>query len=251
MIAQQYNLDTIANNLANVNTNGFKAQRAEFQDLMYQTWRASGASNGGASGNPEAMQLGLGVRFSGSTMNNGQGALQATGNPLEIAIQGDGFFQVTLPSGTTAYTRDGAFKRDANGLLVTSDGYALEPNITVPAGATQISVSPSGEVTAIKLGESAPTTLGTIQLATFANPAGLTRMGQNLYTAGGASGQASVGNPGQNGSGSLAAGYVEGSNVQLVEEMVHMITAQRAYEINSKAIQTADDMLNVANQLKR
>ena len=251
MRAQQSNLDVIANNLANVNTTGFKGQRAEFQDLMYQTWRASGASNGTGASSPGALQIGLGAKFSASSMDNTQGALQSTGNPLDVAVQGDGFFQVLLPNGSTAYTRDGSFKRDSEGLMVTSDGYHVQPEITIPNGSTQISISANGDVTAVKPGDSAPTTLGTIQLATFPNPAGLTRIGQNLFIQGGASGAPTVGAPGTNGSGTLASSYVEGSNVQIVEEMVKMISAQRAYEINSKAIQTADDMLNVANQLKR
>lgn len=251
MVAQQYNLDVIANNLANVNTNGYKGQRAQFQDLMYQTWRASGASNGGRTAAPEALQIGLGAKFASSTLLNAQGALQSTGAPLDLAIQGDGFFKVTLADGSAAYTRDGSFKRDSAGLVVTSDGYKLDPEITIPVGATQVSVSASGDISAILPGNSVPVSLGTITLSSFPNPAGLTRLGQNLYQEGGASGPATPGNPGTNGLGQIASGYLEGSNVQVVEEMVHMISAQRAYEINSKAIQTADDMLNVANQLKR
>lgn len=251
MIAQQTNLDIIANNLANVNTNGFKGHRASFQDLMYQTWRASGASNGSSVASPEALQVGLGTKFSSSAIDNSQGALGATGNPLDLAVQGEGFFQVLLPNGTTAYTRDGSFKRDSDGLMVTADGYHLQPEITIPAGATQLSISANGDVTAIKPGDSAPSTLGSITLATFPNVAGLSKIGQNLYAQGGASGSPTVGAPGAQGSGTLASGYLEGSNVQIVSEMVKMITAQRAYEINSKAIQTADEMLNTANQLKR
>ena len=241
MIAQQMNLDTIANNLANINTTGFKGQRAEFQDLMYQTFQ-------GANG---ATQVGLGSAFTATASNWSQGAFQNTGNPLDLAINGGGFFQVQKPDGTVAYTRDGALKRDLNGLLVTSDGYPLEPPITVPANATQIIVSPEGKVSAMIPGTNEPQEVGTIQLATFANPAGLNRVGQNLFLATAASGDATVANPGAEGAGELKAGFLEGSNVQVVEEMVKMIMAQRAYEINSKAIQTSDEMLSNLNNLKR
>lgn len=251
MMAQQNNLDTISNNLANVNTNGFKSQRAEFQDIVYQTVIASGTNNGNNATNPTAVQIGLGSKFAANSSNFTQGPLLATGNPLDVAIQGDGFFQIQRPDGTTAYTRDGAFKRDANGTLVTNDGYHVLPEITIPSGATAVSVSANGTVSALVPGSTDPQTVGQIQLATFVNPSGLTRLGQSLYAAGGASGSPVVVNPGDSNSGTLQSGYVEGSNVQVVDEMVHMITAQRAYEINSKAIQTADDMLNVVNSLKR
>jgi len=251
MVAQQYNLDIIANNLANVNTNGFKQQRAEFQDLMYQTFRASGATVGGSAKTPESSQVGLGVKFVGNATNLAQGPLQATGNPLDISINGEGFFAVERPDGTTAYTRDGSLKRDATGLLVNSDGLPLQPNITIPSSATAITVSSTGTVSAIIAGQNEPQELGTIQLTTFANPSGLTRVGQNLYLAGGASGDAQTANPGENGAGLLSSGFIEGSNVQIVEEMVRMILAQRAYEINSKGIQTADEMLGTLNNIKR
>lgn len=251
MVAQQYNLDTISNNLANINTTAFKAQRAEFQDLMYQTFKSSGIATGATTTQPGPVQVGLGAAFSATASNFGPGPLQATGNPLDIAINGEGFFQVQKPDGTTAYTRDGSFKRDANGLMVTSDGYPIIPEITIPASATAIDVSDNGTINAIVPPDGEPQNLGQLQIATFSNPAGLTRSGQNLYTAGGASGAATVGNPGENGAGMLRSQYLEGSNVQVVEEMVRMITAQRAYEINSKAIQTADDMLGVLNGLKR
>lgn len=251
MVAQQYNLDVIANNLANVNTNGFKQQRAEFQDLMYQTYRASGASVGGNVKTPESSQVGLGVRFVGNATNLSQGPLQATSNPLDIAINGEGFFAVERPDGTTAYTRDGSLRRDSNGLLVNPDGLPLLPNITVPNGATAITVSSTGAVSAILPGQNEPQDIGTIQLTVFANPAGLTRIGQNLYTSGGASGDAQTVAPGESGAGTLSSGFIEGSNVQIVEEMVRMILAQRAYEINSKGIQTADEMLSTLNNIKR
>jgi len=250
MVAQQYNLDVISNNLANVNTNAFKQQRAEFQDLMYQTFRAAGATNAGVQ-LPHAVQIGLGSRFSASSTSFRPGSLQATENPLDVAIIGDGFFALQRPDGTTAYTRDGSFKRDATGLLVTSDGYTVEPNVTIPADARAITISRSGDVSAIIGNDTNPTILGNMTIATFANPAGLTRTGQNLFLSSAASGNAIVQTPGENGAGYLQSEFVEGSNVQVVEEMVRMILAQRAYEINSKAIQTADDMLGILNQLKR
>lgn len=250
MVAQQYNLDIIANNLANVNTTSFKQQRAEFQDLMYQTFKASGVTTGSSTVQPSAVQVGLGAAFSSSASNFGFGPLQATGNPLDVAINGEGFFQVQRTDGIY-YTRDGSFKRDANGLLVTSDGYPVVPEITIPAGAIAIDIAENGVVNAVLPGNNEPQQLGQIQTATFSNPAGLTRIGQNLFQAGGASGEAVVGNPGENGAGGLRPRFLEGSNVQVVEEMVRMILAQRAYEINSKAIQTADEMLGVLNNLKR
>ncbi len=251
MMAQQYNLDTIANNLANVNTTAFKQQRAEFQDMMYQTLSVPGTPSGTSTRQPVGAQVGLGSMFSASSTNFEQGSLQGTGNPMDIAVNGPGFFQVQLPDGTTGYTRDGSFKTDANGLLVTSQGFPVQPNITVPAGTTTLAITSTGQVSASIPGQNEPQDLGIITLATFVNPAGLMRQGQNIYTATGASGDAQASNPGENGAGQLQAGYLEGSNVQIVEEMVRMILAQRAYEINSKAIQTADDMLQVLNGLKR
>lgn len=251
MVAQQYNLDVIANNLANVNTAAFKAQRAEFQDLMYQTFRSSGAPAGGDYRLPQSVQVGLGARFAASATNFARGPLQPTGNALDVAINGDGFFAVERPDGTIAYTRDGTFKRDANGLLTTNDGFPLQPNITIPVGASAISIAGDGTVSATLPGNDEPTELGRITLTIFSNPSGLTRIGQNLYLAGGASGEAQVVNPGEGGAGILQSEFVEGSNVQVVEEMVRMILAQRAYEINSKAIQTSDDMLGILANLKR
>jgi flagellar basal-body rod protein FlgG len=251
MVAQQMNLDVIANNLANVNTNAFKSQRAEFQDLMYQTYRASGAAQGGESVLPSAAQIGLGSMFASSASNFTFGTVQATGNPYDVAINGDGFFEIEMPDGSTSYTRDGAFKADANGLLVTNDGYSLRPQITIPTGANAITISPNGTVTAILAGTNEPTTIGNIGVVVFPNPAGLTRIGQNLFRAGGGSGDPIQSTPGDQGAGTLQQRFLEGSNVQIVEEMVRMITAQRAYEINSKAIQTADEMLGILNGLKR
>ncbi|MBS1705326.1 MAG: flagellar basal-body rod protein FlgG [Armatimonadetes bacterium] len=251
MITQQTNLDVIANNLANVNTTGYKEQKAEFQDLMYQTWRGSGSHGQGTTTNPEALQVGLGARLSSTTSYFTQGPLQSTSNPYDMAIIGDGFFSVERPDGTTAYTRDGSFKVDSNGLVVTNDGYPLQPNITVPTEATTVSISQSGVVSAMIAGSDTPQVLGNITLTTFPNPGGLTRVGQNLYAAGGASGDPQELEPGTGGAGTIQSQHVEGSNVQVVEEMVKMILAQRAYEINSKAIQTSDEMLATLNQLKR
>ncbi|MFW5697866.1 MAG: flagellar basal-body rod protein FlgG [Fimbriimonadaceae bacterium] len=251
MVAQQYNMDVIANNLSNVNTTSFKAQRAEFQDLMYQTFRASGATTGANANLPQAAQIGLGARFSASVPNFTPGPLQNTGNPLDMAVIGAGFFAVETPDGI-AYTRDGGFKVDSEGNMVTSDGYRLIPNITVPEGTTALTVAPSGAVQGIRAGENEVSTLGEITLTMFPNPAGLTRVGQNLYRDSGlGSGAPTQVIPGSEGSGLLRSEFVEGSNVQVVEEMVRMITAQRAYEINSKSIQASDDMLSILNSLKR
>lgn len=249
MAAQQTNLDTIANNLANVNTTAFKSQRAEFQDLMYQTYTSSGSSLNGTNFSPTAIQLGLGTKFSATNADQSQGPIQTTNNPLDLAITGSGFFQVTGPNGQTLYTRDGSFKQDVNGQVVTSDGYPLADDITIPNGATAVSVSGSGLVSAMLPGSSQPQQIGKIQLATFANPGGLTRIGQNLYQAGGASGDAQLNTPGQNGSGSIQNSALEGSNVQVVTQLTDMILAQRAYEMNSKVITTADQMLTTTNQM--
>lgn len=251
MVAQQTNLDTIANNLANVNTTAYKSLRAEFQDLMYQTVRASGAPNAGGVTQPVAFQVGLGSKFSSNSINFGIGALQSTGNALDVAIAGEGFFVVQRPDGSNAYTRDGSFKQDSSGLLVTSDGFHVSPEITIPAGATAVSVSGSGVVSAILPGANEPQQLGQLTIAAFPNPSGLTRVGQNLFMEGGNSGSPQVVNPGEAGTGTIQGGFLEASNVNVVEEMVRMITAQRAYEINSRAITTADEMLQVVNQLKR
>ncbi|HEY8321235.1 MAG TPA: flagellar basal-body rod protein FlgG [Candidatus Baltobacteraceae bacterium] len=251
MIAQQYNMDTISNNIANVNTTGFRKNVARFQDLVYQELRAPG-SPVGASVVPTGQDVGLGVKVGSSEKLFTQGSLQETDNPLDMAIQGDGFFQVTMPDGTTSYTRDGSFKRDANGSMVTSDGYFVQPQITIPQNATSVQVGPDGTVTAVIPGTAQPQQLGQIQLARFVNPAGLSPIGgQNLYTATAASGAPIVSQPGLNGAGSLQGGYLENSNVQIVNEIVNMIVAQRAYEANSKAISASDEMLQTAVQTKR
>lgn len=251
MAAQQTNLDVIANNLANVNTTGFKHQRAEFQDLMYQTVQTAGSTTGPNLKTPTGLQYGLGARNSATAGDFTQGAAENTSNPTDLMINGAGFFRVLRPDGTVGYTRDGSFKRDETGLLVTANGYPLDPPITIPPNATSVSISADGSVSATIPGQSDPQTLPPITLATFANPAGLTRTGENLYQATAASGTEVTGQPGQNGAGPVTSGYLEGSNVQIVEEMVRMIQAQRAYEINSKAIQTSDEMLSTLNGLKR
>ncbi|HLK16283.1 MAG TPA: flagellar basal-body rod protein FlgG [Fimbriimonadaceae bacterium] len=248
MLAQQTNLDVLANNLANANTTGFKSQRAQFADLMYQT---TAVSSGEQNGRPAAMQVGLGSLWTGNATDVSQGAPVQTNSPLNLAINGQGFFKLVGPDGSNVYTRDGSFTQDATGQLVTQQGYVLEPSVVIPPGSTNVSIDMNGKVTATTPGSSTPTLITTINLTTFPNPAGLTRIGSNLYQEGGGSGSATDGAPGTNGAGTLQAGYIEGSNVQVVNEMVNMITAQRAYEINSKAIQTADAMLQVANNIKQ
>lgn len=252
MVAQQFNLDTIANNLANVNTTAFKEQRAEFEDLVYQSLGASGAGTVGDAKQAVPIQVGLGARFAATSVNNTVGAPVNTGNPLEMMINGSGYFQIESPgTGEIVYTRDGSFKVDAEGNVVTSMGFKLSPNVNVPPGTTAITVSQSGIVSGVQPGQNEVSELGRITIAVFPNPAGLTRIGNNLLQGGGASGEPQIVAPGEAGSGYVQAGFIEGSNVQIVEEMVRMITAQRAYEINSKAVQTADEMLGTLNQLKR
>ncbi|VBB08915.1 flagella basal body rod proteins signature [Lucifera butyrica] len=251
MAAQQNNLDVISNNLANVNTAGFKKSRSDFEDLMYETVRQAGSTTGPNTQLPTGIQIGHGVRQVATQKIYTAGNLTNTGNSYDMAIQGDGFFQITMPDGTLAYTRDGSFSKDSNGILVTSEGYPVEPQINVPSDATSISVSSTGDVTAAIPGQTAPQDLGQIQLARFVNPAGLNSIGGNLLTETAASGTPVVSDPGTDGAGTIANQYLEMSNVQVVEEMVNMIVAQRAYEVNSKAITTADDMLNIADNLKR
>jgi len=251
MEAQQLNLDVTANNLANVNTTGFKKSRIDFQDLLYQTIRTAGGTQAQGVQVPTGVQVGLGTRVGATQKIFTTGDMVATGNSLDLAVEGDGFFQIRLPSGDVAYTRDGSFKKDSEGKLVTSDGYALEPAITIPSGAQDITVGEDGSVTASVQGQTEPQPCGNIELVNFLNPAGLLSQGRNLFTATKASGDAITGTPGQDGLGKLSSGYVEMANVKVVEEMVNLITAQRAYEVNSKSIQTADEMLNIANNLRR
>lgn len=251
MVAKQLDIDVIAHNLANINTSGFKKVRAEFQDLVSQGMRASGAPAEGGSLVPVGIQVGLGTRVASTQRIFSQGDFQQTGNTLDLAIEGDGFFQITRPDGTLAYTRDGSFKLDGGGMIVTSDGLPLEPAITIPPGALKITISADGVVSAVLPGSNDPTEIGRIELARFVNPAGLEPAGRNLYVATPASGDPVVGAPGSEGLGTLAQGFLEASNVQVVEEMVRMIAAQRAYEAISKAISTSDEMLAMANNMRR
>ncbi|MDZ5457265.1 flagellar basal-body rod protein FlgG [Azohydromonas lata] len=249
MEAQQTKLDTITNNLANVSTNGYKRSHAVFEDLMYQNLRQSGSATSEQTQLPEGLQLGLGVRTVATSRNFEPGSLQSTGNDLDVAIQGQGFFQVQLPDGTTAYTRDGAFRLDSNGQVVTHEGYTVQPGLTVPNNATKVSVSSTGIVTVTVPNQLAPQQIGQLQLTQFINPAGLEPRGQNLYTETAASGTPTTGTPNSNGLGPLAQGFVETSNVSVVEELVSMIQTQRAYELNSKAVSTSDQMLQKLSQL--
>ena len=251
MQAQALNLDVIANNLANVNTAGFKKSRAEFQDLLYETLRPAGTSSSQDTQVPTGIQIGHGTRPSTVLKIFSQGSMENTKNELDLAIEGDGFFQIILPNGETAYTRDGAFKLDSDGRIVNSDGFALEPEISIPSDALSISVGIDGTVSVLQAGDSTPSEIGTIELARFVNPAGLISTGRNLYITSEASGDEMTGTPGEDGLGSIAQGFLEMSNVSVVDEMVSMITAQRAYEVNSKSIQTADEMLQMANNIKR
>jgi flagellar basal-body rod protein FlgG len=235
--AQQTQMDVTANNLANVSTNGFKRSRAVFEDLLYQTLRQPGAQSSQQTQLPSGLQLGTGVRPVASERIYTQGNLQQTNNPLDLAVQGNGFFQVLMPDGSTAYTRAGSLQVDAQGQLVTSSGFPVQPAITIPANTLSITISRDGIISAQRAGQTSATQLGTLQLVGFVNPAGLQSMGENLYIETAASGTPSVNAPGTNGIGLVAQGYVETSNVNVVEELVGMIQTQRAYEINSKAIQ--------------
>jgi len=251
MVAQQANLDVISNNLANVNTTGYKAEKAEFQDLIYQTRSTATVATSGSSSSPVTTQVGLGSKFSATSTNFAEGSLLSTGSPLDLAISGNGFFKVLRPDGSDAYTRDGSFKVDATGILVTSDGYPLQPPITVPQGSTNVSVDTQGNVTVTGSNNEVTTLSPPVGLTMFPNPAALERAGQNLFIANAAAGSPQDGKASENGAGTIVSGYQEGSNVQVVTEMVNMIAAQRAYEINSKAIQTSDEMLQTVNGLKR
>ena len=249
MIAQQLNIDTISNNLANVNTIGFKKSRAEFEDLIYQNHKIAGSITQGDVRVPTGIQVGMGVRPTTVHKFFSQGDYQNTSNPLDMAIEGDGFFQVMVGD-EVAYTRAGAFKLDQDGTVVSANGYVLQPEFTVPAETKHISITEGGTITALDAnGEELAT--ADIPLYTFINPAGLEARGKNLYTPTEASGEAVEGEPGVDNTGTIAQGFLEMSNVEVVEEMVGMIVGQRAYEVNSKAIQTSDQMLQIAVQLKR
>jgi flagellar basal-body rod protein FlgG len=251
MLAQQLSIDTISNNIANVNTVGYKKQRAEFADLMYQTMQYAGTSTSATTLSPTGMEVGLGVRPTSIQKIFTQGNFKETNGNLDIAITGRGFFQIELPDGTTGYTRNGSFKLDNNGNVVTADGYKLIPEIVIPADATQITIGSDGTVSVMQAGQTTATQIAQIELADFINPAGLHSLGDNNYINTAASGDVITGTPGLNGLGQTRQGFVELSNVQLVEEMTDLITGQRAYESNSKAITTSDEMLSTVNQLKR
>ncbi|GAA9011793.1 flagellar basal-body rod protein FlgG [Helicobacter pylori] len=251
MLAQQTHIDTTSNNIANVNTTGFKKSRADFNDLFYQAMQYAGTNTSNTTLSPDGMEVGLGVRPSAITKMFSQGSPKETENNLDVAITGKGFFQVQLPDGTTAYTRSGNFKLDEQGNLVTSEGYLLIPQITLPEDTTQVNIGADGTVSVTQGLQTTSNVIGQITLANFVNPAGLHSMGDNLFSITNASGEAIVGNPDSQGLGKLRQGFLELSNVRLVEEMTDLITAQRAYEANSKSIQTADAMLQTVNSLKR
>jgi len=247
--AQQLQMDTISNNLANVSTTGFKRSRAVFEDMLYQNLRQPGAQSSQQTQIPSGLQVGTGVRPVATERIHTQGNLQQTGNKLDVAIQGDGFLQVLMPDGTTAYTRDGSFQTDSQGQMVTANGFPLQPAITIPANATSVTIGLDGTVSVTQPGVVAPVQIGSLQLASFINPTGLQSQGSNLYVETASSGTASTNVPGTNGAGTLSQGYLETSNVNVVEELVNMIQTQRAYEINSKAITVSDQMLQKLSQM--
>jgi flagellar basal-body rod protein FlgG len=249
MEAQQTQLDNISNNLANVATNGYKRSHAVFEDLIYQNLRQSGANSTEQTTLPTGLQVGLGVRPVATARVYTQGNLQQTSNNLDLAIKGDGFFQIQMPDGTTNYTRDGSFQLNANGQMVTNNGYTVLPGITIPTNAQSLTIGADGTVTVTLPGQATPQSVGQIQLANFVNPAGLDPKGQNLFAETAASGTPNTGAPNNNGIGALQQGYVETSNVNVVEELVQMIQTQRAYELNSKAVQTSDQMLQKLAQI--
>jgi flagellar basal-body rod protein FlgG len=251
MNAQQANIDNVAHNLANVNTTGFKKSRVEFEDLVYQEIRTAGSAASATTEAPVGLEIGLGTRAVATARNFSAGNMQSTGAPLDLAIDGAGFFQVGLPDGTTGYTRAGAFHLDAQGAIVTAEGYAVQPQITVPPNATSVTISRDGIVSATVAGQTATQQLGTLELATFSNAGGLRPMGGNLFTPTSASGDPETGAPGTDSRGTLTQGFLEDSNVSVVEEMVNMIVGQRAYEANSRVVKAADEMLGQVNNLVR
>lgn len=250
MHAQQTNLDNIANNIANANTTGFKRSRVEFQDLVYENLRGTAPTAQGTT-IPAALQVGGGTKPVATVKNFEIGSPQHTGNPLDMMIRGDGFFQVLLPDGTVGYTRDGAWKVSSEGELVNADGLPMEPPLTIPQDAISILIHPDGRVMANTASAAEPAEIGRIELARFVNPAGLSNLGNNLYKQTVASGDPLVAQAGLDGLGTLDQGYLEASNVKIVNEMIAMITAQRSYELNSKSVRTADDMIGIASNLKR
>lgn len=249
MSAQNLNMDVIANNLANVSTSGFKKSRADFQDLLYQIMKVPGSPTSADTKSPTGIQVGLGVKTGAVTKVFTEGDIVQTGNPLDLAIEGSGFFQVSLPDGNIGYTRAGTLKLDGDGRITTSDGYPIEPEIVIPEDALQVTISDTGVVSAIVGGDTISTELGNIDLADFVNDAGLIAIGKNLFRETEASGTALIGTPGSDGIGTLLQGYVENSNVNLVEELTQMITSQRAFEINSKVITTSDEMMQTVNNM--
>jgi flagellar basal-body rod protein FlgG len=251
MMAQQMNVDNIANNLANVNTTGFKKGRVEFQDILYENLRRAGTSAAVGSVIPVSLDVGYGSRAVATTREFTTGSYLVTGNPTDMAIAGNGFFQVRMPDGTTGYSRDGSFKLSAEGQIVTADGFALLPEVTVPQDATDIAIGLDGQVSVLITGNDTPQQIGQLELARFINPAGLSAVGHNIYNQTAASGSPITATPGTEGVGTITQGSLESSNVSVVDEMVNMIVAQRAYEINSKVIQTSDDMSQTVNNLKR
>ena len=250
MEAQQTKLDVTANNIANVSTNGFKKGRAEFADLMYQQIRPGGAATGAGTTAPGPTEIGLGTRLVSTSRELGQGELHTTGNPLDVAVEGHGYLPVTLPTGETAYTRNGALHLSAEGRLVTSEGFTVGGDITIPPDAESVSIAADGTVSAKIAGDTQVSTLGPLQVATFANPGGLAAQGGTLFRETSASGTAVLGNPGEGGAGVLRQGMLEVSNVNVVEEMIDLISGQRAYEINSRVIKAADEMLGQTAQLR-
>jgi flagellar basal-body rod protein FlgG len=251
MEAQQLNIDTIAHNLANINTSGFKLRRAQFQDLLYQNIRQAGAANSATTEIPVGLQVGLGTRPIATEIIFSQGDFSSTSSPLDMVIQGQGFFQIKQTNGQIAYTRNGNFHMNRDGNIVTSDGDLLEPQITIPSDQTGITIALDGTVSVSQAGQTQSATLGKIELALFQNPSGLQNIGKNLFTATQASGDAVTGTAGENGLGTVMNKYLEQSNVSVVEEMVNMIISQRAYEANSKVIRTADEMFTQANNVIR
>lgn len=251
MEAQQLYMDTISHNLSNVNTNAFKRTKVEFQDLMYQTLREPGIRNVEGSMAPSGIEIGLGVKTAATQRIFQQGSLNQTGNKLDLAIQGDGFFQVALPDGGTAYTRDGQLKISPEGILITSNGFQIYPQIAIPEGSENIIVSADGMVAVNLVGEDTSSEIGQIELSRFVNPSGLKALGQSLFVVSDASGESIISLPTEEGTGSIAQGYLEASNVQIVDEMVNMISAQRAYEIVSKSITVSDEMMQTASNLRR
>ena len=252
MKAQQMNIDTIANNLANVNTTGYKRSHAEFQDLLYEKVAPGDQVDSQGRANPNRVEVGHGVKLVATNKNFSQGTVVSTNNPLDIMIEGNGFFQLKLPDGSTAYTRDGSFKLDADGSIVNSTGYLLEPAVQIPEDATEIGISRDGVVSVLTSSDSAtPQEIGQIELARFPNAAGLAARGGNIFTQSPGSGAPILGNPGLDGIGETSSGFLEMSNVETVDELVNMMSAQRAYELNSKTITMADDMLQIINRMKR